>query len=203
MDTLTNDEIRSSESLAEEKYSGSEIKNFWKNFKQDIKTSLDDIEANNEEDIKIKPSSNGEFPKLTQEIGQSLVNGMQETVRSYTKLIPKDPIRAVLWVAIGPFAKIGQEKTGAETDLYAWKKITDHPIKPNPLDDNETIQISTQDMNDVGKVLGNLLANLALATKDPADIDPNRGKLGDARYKWSIESKDKLRLIDTLLHELK
>ena len=132
----------------------------------------------------------------------ALFKGMEEVVNGQNKLIPKDPIRAIVWIFAGSLAKVGQEKTDSEDALDSWKKTTDHPIKLNPLQPDESIRLSPTELEEVGIAVGKLIAHTGFADRKLTDFDPNRGDLGEIRGSWQIQSTDKLRLLDTFLTNL-
>lgn len=147
-----------------------------------------------------------EFPEsLQREIAQNMVpsimEGAKKTYDNHSRgLIPKDPARAVLWVFVGPFAKIGARQAEARHALDAGSAYEVRALAQlNPLKKGGSINLSKKDINDIGVVIGELLVNHALADRDFSTMQPNRGNLGRMRNAWAIESKDKLLLLDTVL----
>ena len=183
----------------ETKFSGTEIKGFMQGLKQNIDPIFNHWdERRNWENL---------FPEKSQfALAESFLTGFVEgasnTDQKYNRLVPKGAARAFVWVFLGPLAKIGAKEEEATEALdgnkeYAMKEIAElHPIQ-----ENESIQLTDEDVNSVGKVVGELMWNLKLAGRETSDIQPSKGNLGRTRMKWALNSKDRLRFLDTFLYK--
>lgn len=138
----------------------------------------------------------GADENLTDGMLPSLAIAAKETMERSQKLIPREPLFAVIWAVTG--IRLSEDKLA----LDRYEGIAEELDKLQPLTSGESINLSLNDLQDIGTTLGELLAHHALAGRSLKRLKPNLGDLGYKRSELQIESKDKLRFLDTVLQEI-
>lgn len=189
VDTVDQLENTETAPLAEMNYGETEIRAF---SGQLVDNLIPLMEGKPTQEIFTDPSQTS----LAEGVVPSFIKGFNETAENSRGFIPKEPLYAALWTLTG--VRLSEPK-------LALDRYTGYPdeIKDiHPLRGEITINVSQEDMADVGRTLGGLFANHALAGRSLTELKPQLGDLGDKRSALLLESKDRLRLLDTILSEV-
>ena len=131
--------------------------------------------------------ANGIMPALSEEF--------LKTIKNSNRLIPKDPafrlIKAIFGVSPSEVKLALDGYTGSYDDVN----------KLCSLSEGDRIQISREDMQIVGRILGKLFANHGLAGRSIKEVKPGLGDLVVERQKLLDTSRDRLSLLDTILEQ--
>lgn len=201
-DSFTSEISEKSITAEESVYSGDILLAYCSKLRNNIPSIFDKFVNN--ESLKLEERfPEGIETEIAQNMVPSIMEGARLVVDNARGFLPKDPVRAVFWVFMGPLAKIGAHESEGRKALDSGEEYEVKELKKlNPIKSGESINLSKQDLKDVGRVVGELMANHVLANRDFSEIKANRGNLGRIRNAWAIESKDKLRLLDTVVSSI-
>ena len=148
-------------------------------------------------DLALKGEQIGDSRELSEGIIPGFASTSEKIVEQSQNFIPKEPLHAVIW------AISGIRLSGAKLALERYEGSFDEIEALQPLAKGESIKASQKDMEDVGKTLGQLLANHGLAGRRLTQLKPHLGDLGHKRSELFETGKmDQLRLLDTVLQTL-
>ena len=148
-------------------------------------------------DLALKGEQIGDSRELSEGIIPGFASTSERIVEQSQSFIPKEPLHAVIW------AISGIRLSGAKLALERYEGSFDEIEALQPLAKGESIKVSKKDMKDVGKTLGQLLANHGLAGRRLTQLKPHLGDLGHKRSElFEAGNMNELRLLDTILQTL-
>lgn len=181
---------KSQENITEQKITGADIDEFSRKFLDNTASILDGKPLS-------ELYSEGTQKQLAERIIPTFQIAAKDTVEQSQKLIPKEPLYKIIWA----LTAIKLSDNALALDRYTG--YSEELDKLHTLSNEQTIQVSTQDLEEVGRILGNLVAHHALVGRPISELKPNLGDLEDERSKLLTTSKDRLQLLDTILDKIK
>lgn len=201
-DAAVKEKVSSPEATKELQLSGAEVAEFAEELRENQEVIYQEYVSGNFEPQRYFSSSNK--AELARDFYPAFISGAHkvanELAQDRKKPIPEG--RFVSWVFLGPLSKIGLSRSKAERVLDGTpSEKRENLVKTQPLSENETANLDADEIRDVGRVFGRAAMYLNVAGRKVSEIHPNKGLLKETRNKWVLESKDKLRFLDTVLEQ--
>jgi hypothetical protein len=189
MDNIT-ETAAISENIHELRVTPTEIRNFTDNFLQKT-TEISEGKAITD----AYPDENQR--KLAEGTVPSFQEAVKKTIEDSEKFLPKHPISKLVWTITG------YRMSDAALSLDGYNGAEDFILHLHTLEGDAPHKVTSDELKDVGTILGNLVATHALADRPLSEIKPYLGELGEKRLALSKSSKDRLFFLDTMIYQLR
>ena len=141
--------------------------------------------------------TDGSDKYLAEGIIPSFHEAIKNTYNESQKYIPKESLYKAIWM----LSSIRLSDDALSLDRYTG--YSDEIKDLHTLSEESPIQLSSEDLKDVGRIIGNLIGHHAVIERPLSEIKPQSGDLEEERSRLLSTSKDRLELLDTILDQLK